>query len=470
MPRRILKAPRSFEHGFDAIRTELNVPEDFPADVLAAAEASFDTATDRFDARHLGFIAVDPPGATDLDQAFFAERIDAGFRVFYAIADLGAFITPGGVIDIEARKRGNTLYSPDMRTPLHPPIISEDRASLLAGTDKPALLWTIDLDEVGLPIASNLQRATVRVREAISYVEAQRRIDDESDATIMLLRDVGTLRQQQEIGRGGISLNLPSQEIVETDTGYDLEYDTSIPVENWNAQISLLTGIVAGTKMYDAGVGILRTLPSTRKHDLKKLRRQARALGVDWPSHVAYPEAVRAINPDTPHRTAFLLKAARAFRGAGYLDFNGEQPEDAMHGAIASIYAHVTAPLRRLVDRFGNEILLALYAGEKPPAWALESLEELPGLMGKARSKDSALERAMVNYTETRLLESRVGETFEGFVVDLKAKRERAVIQIADPAIVTQVPDHDLNLAEVISVRLNAVNSSKRTLDFAVLP
>lgn len=469
MPRIQLRAPKAFEAGFAAIRRELHVPEDFPAEVLQAAEAAYDTKADeRLDATHLAFIAVDPPGATDLDQAFFCERLNDGFRVFYAIADVGAFLTPGGVIDMEARDRGNTLYSPDLRTPLHPPVISEDRASLLAGGDKPALLWTIDLDAAGLPIASNLQRATVNIREAISYVEAQLRIDNKSDTTMLLLKEVGLLREAQEIERGGISLNLPSQEITEHDGRYGLEYDSSIPVEGWNAQISLLTGIVAGTKMFDAGVGILRTLPSTRKQDLSKLRLQAKALGVEWPSDVEYAAAIRTIHPDSPHRTAFLLKAARSFRGAGYLAFEGEQPQDAGHGAIASIYAHVTAPLRRLVDRFGNEILLALYAGQKPPQWAVDSLEELPRLMGRARSRDSSLERAMVNYTETLLLEPRVGETFEGFVVDLKAKRGRAVIQIAEPAIVVSVADKGLALAQVVRLKLERVDPKDRSLHFSL--
>ncbi len=468
VPRIMLRAPKAFERGFAQIREELRVPTEFPPEVLAAAESATSPDLERLDARALGFIAVDPPGATDLDQAFFAERLGDGYRVFYAIADVGAFVSPGGPIDIEARNRGNTLYSPDLRTPLHPPVISEDRASLLPGADKPALLWTIDLDATGLPTNARLQRASVNVREAISYVEAQRRIDAGSDPTMLLLKEVGLLRQQQEIERGGISLNLPSQEVVDRDGSYGLEYDTSLPVEGWNAQISLLTGIVAGTTMNDAGVGILRTLPSTRKQDLATLRRQAKALGIEWPKGMDYAEAVRRIKPDTPYRTAFLVKAARSFRGAGYLAFDGEAPDNATHGAIASLYAHVTAPLRRLVDRFGNEILLSLYAGKRPPAWTLEALEDLPALMGQARSRDSALERAMIDYTEAMLLESRVGESFHGFVVDVKAKRERAVIQITDPAVVASVPKNGLALASEVAVRLDGVDPLARRVTFTV--
>ncbi len=467
MPRLRLRAPHAFEQGFDAIRTELDVPPSFPPEVLEAAANAHAAPADRIDLRGIEFIAIDPPGATDLDQAFAAERRGDGFRVFYAIADVGAFLEPGGVIDLEARGRGTTLYSPDMRTPLHPPIISEDRASLLAGTEKPSLVWTIDLDESGMPIDARLERATVLIREAIPYVEAQRRIDAD-DPALGLLKTIGMLRQEREVERGGVSLNLPAQEVVETNGTYSLAYDTSVPVEGWNAQISLLTGIVAGNAMFDAKVGILRTLPPTRKQDLRRLRRQAKALNVDWPDHLAYAEMVRTVSPDTPARNAFLLQAARSFRGAGYLGFSGEQPEHPEHGAIASIYGHVTAPLRRLVDRFANEILLALYAGEEPPAWAVEALEDLPSHMGRAKSKESALERAMVNFSEALVLEKSVGARFDGFVVDLDTKRDRAVIQIAEPAVVANVDPSGLELAQQVSVRLDAVDVTRRTVDFTV--
>ena len=461
-----LIAPTEFEAGFAAIRTELDVPQAFPDDVLEAADAAIPPDADRLDARHLRLIAVDPPGATDLDQAFFAERRGDGFRVFYAIADVGAFLEPGGVIDLEARRRGTTLYSPDRRTPLHPEIISEDRASLLAGTEKPALLWTIDLDSDGLPLDSRLERATVRVSEAINYRTAAARIEAGTDESLTLLRIIGTLRQEQEAARGGVSLNLPSQEIVERNGSYALEYDASLPVEGWNAQISLLTGIVAGHAMHDAGVGILRTLPPSRTQDLRRLRRQAAALGVEWPDDLDYAQFIRTVQPDTPSTNAFLLKAARSFRGAGYVAMTGERPEHAEHGAIASIYAHVTAPLRRLVDRFGNEILLALHAGEEPPSWAVEAVSELPSLMGRAKSKESALERSMVDFAEAMVLAPHLNDVFKAFVVDLDERKGRATLQLCDPAVVVRMDPEGFDLAEEVDLRLDAVDPVARTVDF----
>ena len=475
MPRIVIRTPRTFEQAFGRIRGELDVPERFPEVVLAEAEAARVDPSDRRDARSLPLVAIDPPGSTDLDQAFSAERRADGFRVHYAIADVGAFVEPGGAVDTEARRRGTTLYSPDTRTPLHPPVLSEDRASLLPGDDRPALLWTIDLDGGGRPVGNRLERATVRIREAISYVEAQQRIEagpgsgNEIEEPLLLLAEIGALRQVREAERGGVSLNLPAQEVVEDDGSYTLSFDRTLPVEGWNAQISLLTGMVGGRTMYDAGVGILRTLPPPYEGDLDQLRRTAAVLGLDWADDVSYADFVRDLTPDTARRNAFLLQAARSFRGAGYVGFDGERPEHPTHGAIASLYAHVTAPLRRLVDRFGNEILLALHAERRPPAWALEALDELPSLMGQARQRESALERAMLDMAEALVLEHSVGEVFDGSVVAIDDRRGRARFQIADPAVIDDVPDDGRHLGERLKLRVERVDVNERLVDFRVL-
>ncbi len=98
----------------------------------------------------------------------------------YAIADVAALVAPGGAVDAEAHPRGVTIYMPDRRAPLHPRALGEGAASLLPGEDRPALLWTIDLDAEGEPTDVHLERATVRSRAALSYTEAQAAIDGAS--------------------------------------------------------------------------------------------------------------------------------------------------------------------------------------------------------------------------------------------------------------------------------------------------
>ena len=140
------------EPDFAAIRAEFAVPEEFPAEVLAEAEERARTPElPELDATDVPLVTLDPPGSRDLDQAVHLARRTDGFRVTYAIADVGSFVRPGGVVDAEARRRGQTLYSPDRRTPLHPPVLSEGAASLLPDQLRPAVLWTIDLDDDGEP-------------------------------------------------------------------------------------------------------------------------------------------------------------------------------------------------------------------------------------------------------------------------------------------------------------------------------
>src|SRR6478735_6192482 len=129
----------------------MEVPAGFPAAALAEAEAAAGGApggaggaASRADLRDVPFLTIDPPGSMDLDQALCLERASAddgegaAFVVHYAIADVGAFVVPGGALDAEVHERGTTLYAPDGRTPLHPAVLSEGAASLLPGEERPA--------------------------------------------------------------------------------------------------------------------------------------------------------------------------------------------------------------------------------------------------------------------------------------------------------------------------------------------
>ncbi len=463
--------------GFERIREQLQIPAEFPPHVLHEAEQAVaagpkvpaGAAAEILDARDIAFVTIDPPGSTDLDQAFAARRSRAGYIVSYAIADVAAFIVPGGSIDGEARARGLTLYSPDRRTSLHPEVISEDAGSLLAGCERQALLWTIELDAAGALREARVERALVRNRCQLSYREAQKLAASAgSDEPVGLLREIGELRLALEAERGAVSLALASQAVVRGNDGsYDIEYDETLPVEQWNAQISLLTGIAASRIMIDGGVGILRTLPEPDPRTIGRLRRTAAALGIAWPAEVSYADLVRDLRADTPQRAAMLSQSARGLRGAGYVSFHDHDvPQQPEHSAIASTYAHVTAPLRRLCDRFANEVLLALSAGRTPPAWAVEALDELPSLMGRARTRDRNLERAIVDYVEAVALERSVGRTFSAVVTDVDHERDRGRIQLFDPAVVAHLPATGLTLGESLQVRLTHADPAAGLVHF----
>jgi exoribonuclease R len=466
-PLRLTHATADLRGGFARIRARLGVPETFPRAVEAEASAAALRGHDgRADRRDLPLVSIDPAGARDLDQAFFAERRPGGYRVRYAIADVAAFVRPGGLVDGEARGRGLTLYMPDRRTPLHPQALGEGAASLLPGADRLALVWTIDLDEAGAASAWTLERATVRNRRALAYAEVQAALDrGTADEPLHLLREIGRLRQRREAERDGVSLPLAAQEVVPDGVGYRLRFHGPTQVEAWNAQISLLAGLCAAGTMVRGGIGLFRRMEAPDARTLSALRHTARVLGVPWADGATYGQAIRAMDPARPHDAAFMTRAAHRMRGAGYAAWSavsGKPPP--VHFAVASVYAHVTAPLRRLGDRFSNEIVMALLDGAEPPAWVAAAVPELPTLMEAAERLGRTAERAAVDYVEAVLLAPRVGDVFHAIVVD--GDHRRATVQIRDPAVVAKVPDGSLRLGDEVAVRLVSVDTEVGAVAF----
>ncbi|MGY1777439.1 RNB domain-containing ribonuclease [Geodermatophilus sp. SYSU D00804] len=454
---------------FAAIRAEHDVPESFPADVLAEAErvAAALPLPDE-DATALPLVTVDPPGSRDLDQAVHLAREDGGYVVRYAIADVGSVVPPGSALDAEARRRGQTLYSPDRRTPLHPPVLSEGAASLLPGQDRPAALWTVRLDADGEVRGVDLRRARVRSRAQLAYPGVQAQADAGTlPDPIALLPEVGRLLERRAADRGAVELGTPEQQVVRgPDGGWTLVARADLPVEGWNAQVSLLTGRVAARLMLDGGVGVLRTLPPARPEDVERLRRLAPALGVRWPDGAGPGEVLAGLHVADPRHAAFLEEAAALLRGAAYTPFDGDPPGQTGHAGVGAPYAHVTAPLRRLVDRFATEVCLALAAGREPDPAVRAALPELPGLMAASDRRTRAVERAAVDATEAWLLAGREGALFDAVVVDTDG--DRGTVVLAEPAIRARCTGTGPAAGSRVRVRLAEADVARRSVRFEV--
>ncbi|MEU9879730.1 RNB domain-containing ribonuclease [Streptomyces phaeochromogenes] len=479
MPRRQIRVTGAAEAplraALRALRTELDVPETFGPQVLAEAErAAREPTLPAYDATDIPLFTIDPPTSTDLDQAMHLSRRPDGYRVRYAIADVAAFVVPGGLLDAEAHRRVTTLYFPDGKIPLHPPVLSEGAASLLPDQTCPAVLWTIDLDADGRPTATDVRRALVRSRAKLDYESVQKQLDaGTAEEPLALLKDIGLLREQQEVARGGISLDVPEQEITERDGTYELAYRAPLPADGWNAQISLLTGMAAAELMLAYGTGVLRTLPAAPDGAVGRLRRTARALRIDWPHHVSYAGLIRSLDPHLPHHAAFLQECTTLLRGAGYTVFRGGvTPDLTTHAAVAAPYTHCTAPLRRLVDRYASELCLAATAGEEPPEWVLAALDDLPKRMAEGTRRAGTAERECVDIVEAALLKDRVGELFDGTVVDVQEREPTlGTVQLESPAVVARIRSEEgagrLPLGERLRVRLTQADPGSAKVLFA---
>jgi VacB/RNase II family 3'-5' exoribonuclease len=454
---------------FVALRHELEVPGDFSAEVAAAAaDAAEHPILPDEDATDIPFLTIDPAGSLDLDQALHLERSDQGYRVHYAIADVAAFVRPGSAVDDEAHRRGETLYFPDTRIPLHPPSLSEDAASLLPEQMRPAVLWRIDLDETGAVTAVDVRRARVRSRRQFDYPSVQQQLESDSPPDVfVLLREIGELCLARARREHAINLDLPEQQVVADGAGsWTLTVRRPLPVEAYNAELSILTGRCAAQLMIEHHVGVLRTVPPPESGAVRALRRAARALHIAWPDGAAPGDVLAAVDHADPHSVAFIEHAAALLRGAGYVTFDGSAPAQTTHAGIGAPYAHVTAPLRRLVDRYGSEVCLALSAGASVPAWATDQLVGLPHVMQKSDQLAHSVDRAVVDATEAWLLQDRIGQTFEATVLD--ANEHAATITLDAPPVRARCSGTGLEAGSRVTARLTTANVTTRDVRFEV--
>jgi exoribonuclease R len=459
--------PRTLADGLGALRTELQLPAAFAPDVVADANDSVrrGPSGSRVDRTDVPFVTIDPPGSRDLDQAMALERTGDGFLVRYAIADVGAWVEPRSPLDRESWARGETLYFPDERVPLYPAVLGEGAASLLPDVDRPAVLWTLRLDATGELRDTEVERATVRSRRRCDYATVQSALDaGTADDWASVLRDVGVRRIALQRARGGADLRVPEQRVDEAPDGSaTLTYRASWPVEDWNAQISMLTGIAAARLMLRARVGLLRTLPAPDARTIARFRRTADALAVAWPDGDSYADILAALDPADPPQAALLNQAAPLFRGSAYTAFDGGAPSIAEHAGVGAPYAHATAPLRRLADRYVSDLCVAIAAGHPVPAHVRDALPRLPAAMAASGGRAHAVDRAVVDFAEALLLSRRVGETFDAVVVD--ADDHSSVVQLAKPAVRSRMATVAPMGGHVL-VRLERADPGARTVTF----
>jgi exoribonuclease R len=226
--------------------------------------------------------------------------------------------------------------------------------------------------------------------------------------------------------------------------------------------------------MLHGQVGVLRVLPEPEASTVNRLRRAARALRIRWPDGESYATLVRRMDPAKARHAAFLTEATSLLRGACYESFDGQVPQRPIHAALARHYTHVTAPLRRLVDRFATEICVALCNGDAVPEWVCDALPSLPQLMEIGDRRAKAVERACIDLVEAVLLRDRVGEVFDGVVLDLNdrvdwdrnGKPDAGVVMLREPAVIGRLDGHDLPQGAELRVQLVAADPATRRVQF----
>jgi exoribonuclease R len=445
--------------GLDAIRAECDIPVDFPPEVVAAAEAAAARApgSDHRDRTSERFMTLDPATSVDLDQAFSIERSGDDVVLHYAIADVGWFVRPGDLLDVEAFERGVSVYLPDERATLYPTVLSEGAASLLPDVDRPAVVFTVTVDPDGSTHLESVERAVIRSTAKLAYDAVT--ADDLPDGFDELHRRITAA----EVARGAPRVEFPEQEIERDDDGrFTVRFRPRLPSEEQNAAMSLATNLAVADALHAAGTGLFRVMPEVDERRMRSLRHAARAFGLDWAADATLAQFEQSLPRDDPRTSAFLIAVRRAAGGAAYAPFDPQHRP--WHSAVAATYAQATAPLRRLQDRYVVEAALAIANGRPVAPEVLDAFDRLPGAMAAGEQRANRAERMALDLAEAVVLAGREGEIFDAVVID---EGEWGVdVQVAEPAVLTRLVARRVDPGDDLRIRLVSVDVDRRSVEF----
>jgi exoribonuclease R len=445
-------------NGLTAIRTQYQVPRTFPQPVLEAAEAAARRIpSEHIDRTDIPFVTLDPASATDLDQALAIETSGNDLLLRYAIADVAWFVSDGDPVDEEAWRRGTTLYLPDGKASLYPPVLSEGAASLLPDGPRPAVIFTVRVAPDGAVTLEDAERALVRSRAKLAY---------ETVADSDLPLQFGELSRRialAEAERGAARVDPPEQEVARrADGGYALAFRARHPSEDQNAALSLAANLAIAKVLQAHHTGLFRVMAEPDAAAVARLRNSARAFGIVWPNDLPLARFRDGLDAADPHQAALMLAIRRAGQGASYAPWNANTPP--WHAAVAAPYVHATAPLRRLADRYVIRATLAVMRGEAVPVAVSDAFTRLPKVMGRADALSGQIDRAVIDLAEAVILDGREGDVFAAVVTDVDIRGAR--MQLADLPVVTRIDAPGVAPGTALEVRLLDADPEKRTLRF----
>ncbi|WP_245604176.1 ribonuclease R family protein [Patulibacter minatonensis] len=406
----------------------------------------------RRDLRDVPTFTIDPATAKDFDDAISAEAVgDDGARIQVHIADVSAFVRPGGAIDGDARWRGTSVYVPGTVEPMLPPALSNDACSLVPGVDRLAVTVQFDVRD-GTVGRAEVSRSIIRSDARLTYEEVDdvfagtARATDPWATPLDVARRVAlALQDRREQTTNALELDTGEPRFTFDDAGHP----TGIVVDRATESHRLIEHLmVTANEQVAKLLTESRTPTLHRVHGLpqpsavEKLAEQLGSLGVAIPASLGTADggargiatrkdAAAAVAELSRSVDAHVRRAGHGRAGLSFLVLRALQqaryePKGLGHAGLGlEHYCHFTSPIRRYPDLVAHRAVLSLVgAGEEAPAGSSGRLEELGVWCSATEREAMQIERSADAITrafllERLLFEHGVDRTFQGEVTGL---------------------------------------------------
>jgi ribonuclease R len=441
----------------DIITTEFALPGPYPPAALdeaarVAGELSGRDWSARRDFSDELTFTIDPIDAQDHDDAVAIARLpEGGYRLRVHIADVAEAVAPGGAVDGEARRRGNSTYLPGHMIPMLPELFARDLMSLRAGERRPVITLSMRVSSDGAVAATRIEEGLIVSRAALDYGRVQRvldggeRIAPDIDGALQAMAQLARALRERRFARGGFDLRVPETEVTLDPGGSPSAITRRLPFPSTQLieEFMILANRVACDYALRHGQPYLMRVhepPDPRALDLFRAQVPLLAPGVP-PSRLYRLEELRAWLaglPSEPRTWQIHGLFLRALKRAVY------SPEDRGHfGLGLRGYAHFTSPIRRYPDLFNHRVVKwTLLNGTRPapPEWRDEA-ERIALDCTASDERSERAEREMIRIKSVRWAAARLGEVFAGRVV--AAQPGGAFVEFDDVPVEGWLPRED---------------------------
>jgi len=436
---KVIKKPEDPASEVEAIIDEFNIPRRFPRNVAEEAKV-LSMAADgvggpeekRKDLTALPTVTIDGERAKDFDDAVSIKLTEHGYRLWVHIADVGFYVPWDSVIDLEARKRGTSIYFPDRVTPMLPKELSEDLCSLKPKVKRLAFTVEMDFDRHGAMLNSKFYPSLIKSDERMTYTSVKKiLIDNDSQERekynyllphFELLGELCGVLRKKRLDRGSLDFDLPEPEVLLDMQGSP---EAIIRSERNFAHIIIEEFMIAANEAVAEHLAGLEVPSLYRIHE--------------EPDPMKLEDIMRVIRPmskikklQRPKDFSLLLQnikgkpeeeivnymVLRSLKRARYFSVNVGH-----FGLASECYTHFTSPIRRypdlVVHRILREVLQKTRLSDKRKQELEKLLPDIAFNSSRTERLSDEAEKEVINAMRVWFMKDKVGEEFEGRVVNI---------------------------------------------------
>ncbi|MEJ5300829.1 MAG: ribonuclease R family protein [Thermodesulforhabdaceae bacterium] len=432
---------------------KFGIPRYFPPEVISYAEdlvkkkgssepnVTVDPLDEhREDLRHLWTVSIDSEETKDIDDAISLEELDSGlFRIGIHITDVAAYIEQGDPLDAEARTRMTSIYLPDEKIPMLPPIISENLCSLIAHENKRAITFFITVDHHGSVLETRITPSFIQVKERLTYEEVNERLNL-GDERLNFLHKVTSVLREERKGHGAIILHVPEVYAMVDDQGliHLKKYSQEEPSQTIVSECMIAANAMAA-KFF-------------AEHDIPALYRTQGEAKQEDESY-----------GDNVHPLFVLLRQRRLFARAEL----STTPERHCNLGV-EYYSSITSPIRRYMDLVLQRQFRSYFLGQHP-AYTMDELETIITEMNDIIPKAFQITRRWNRYWLLRYIEQESIRETSALILDYNDRSVHVVLP--DFMLETFIPKkafRSLALGQIVPVKIDKVRPREETV--AVIP